>query len=207
MPSTRVTETYSGRGSGLWIALGVLAVAATISGCAAVVLGGAAVGAAAIHDRRDYTDLLDDQEIELRAAAALSADKTLGGRSRIAVTSYNHKVLLTGQVETAAAAAHAANQVSRLPKVEQVVDEVTIGAPISLMRQSEDVLVTSRSKFALTKIRLPEFDPTRVKVVTEGGVVYLMGLVSYDEADAAAEQVRYVPGVKRVVKLFEYRET
>ncbi|MBS1202205.1 MAG: putative periplasmic or secreted lipoprotein, partial [Chromatiaceae bacterium] len=138
---------------------------------------------------------------------ALGRDKTLGEGSRIGVTSYNQKVLLTGQAETEAAATSAAELVSRLPKVERVIDEVTIGPPISMTQISEDVYLTSRAKFALTEIKLPGFDPTRVKVVTENGVVYLMGLVSQDEADAAAEQVRYVPGVQRVVKLFEYRET
>lgn len=208
MPSTRITKlNCKTRGLAIRLALVAPAVAVAVSGCAALVLGGAAVGGAAIHDRRDYTDMLDDQEIELRAASALGADKTLSERSRIGVTSYNHKVLLTGQAESEAAAAQAAGLVSRLPKVERVFDEVTIGPPTSLTQQSQDALLTSRSKFALTKISLPGFDPTRVKVVTENGVVYLMGLVSQDEADASAEQVRYVPGVNRVVKLFEYRDT
>jgi len=206
MPSTRTIKTY-GQCLGVWIAPGAVALAAMISGCAAVVVGGAAVGAAAVHDRRDYGVMLNDQEIEVRAGAALGRDKTLGEGSRIGVTSYNQKVLLTGQAETEAAATRAAELVSRLPKVERVIDEVTIGPPISMTQISEDVYLTSRAKFALTEIKLPGFDPTRVKVVTENGVVYLMGLVSQDEADAAAEQVRYVPGVQRVVKLFEYRET
>jgi osmotically-inducible protein OsmY len=205
MPSARIIETYV-HGLGVWLILGALAFAPLISGCAAVVLGGAAVGAAAVHDRRDYTDMLDDEEIELRAGAALRGDKSLSGRGRISVTSYNHTVLLTGQAETEAVATRAAGLVSRLPKVERVVDEVTIGPPISLMQESQDVFLTSRSKLAMTKIKLPGFDATRVKVVTEDAVVFLMGLVSSEEADAAAEQVRYVPGVKRVVKLFEYRE-
>ncbi len=179
----------------------------TLGGCAAVVIGGAAVGAAAVHDRRDYRVMLDDQEIEMRAAGALSADKTVGASSRISVTSYNYKVLLTGQAETEDAARRAAELVSGLPKVERVVDEITIGPPISLMQESQDTLLTSQSKLALTKIDLPGFDATRVKVVTSNRVVYLMGLVSQAEGDAAAEKVRFVPGVQRVVKLFEYRES
>lgn len=206
MPSTRIVK---GRrtGSVIWVVLAVPALMVTLGGCAAVVIGGAAVGAAAVHDRRDYRVMLDDQEIEMRAGGALSADKTVGASSRISVTSYNHKVLLTGQAETEAAARRAAELVSGLPKVERVVDEITIGPPISLTQESQDTLLTSQSKLALTKIDLPGFDATRVKVVTSNGVVYLMGLVSPAEGDAAAEKVRFVPGVQRVVKLFEYRES
>jgi osmotically-inducible protein OsmY len=94
-----------------------------------------------------------------------------------------------------------------MPKVERVIDEVTIGPGIDLMQESNDVVITTRAKVSLAELSLPGFDPTRVKVVTEDGVVYLMGLVSPEEAEAAAEKIRYVPGVKRVVKLFEYPET
>ena len=187
-------------------ALGLVA-SLLIQGCAPLVLGGAAVGAAAIYDRRDYTTVIDDQEIELKAMAALGKDPQLKGRARIAVTSYNRTVLLTGQADDEAAASRAARLVSNLPKVERVVDEVTLGPRISLARESEDVLITSKSKLALAKVKVPGFDPTRVKVVTENGVVYLMGLVSPEEGDAAAEQVRFVSGVERVVKLFEHRAT
>jgi osmotically-inducible protein OsmY len=191
---------------GLWPGLALLGAAALLGGCAALVVGGAVTGAAAIHDRRDYTDMLDDQEIEIRAMAALAGDKSLSAHSRIAATSYNHKVLLTGQADTDELKAQAAETVSRLPKVERVIDEIGVGPSISLMQESKDVLLTSRAKLALTKVSLPGFDATRVKVVTEDSVVYLMGLLSSEEADAVVEQVRWVPDVQRVVRLFEVGE-
>ena len=175
-----------------------------LTGCAAVVVGGAAVGAAAVHDRRDYTAMLDDQEIELKAMSAIANDASLDGRGRIAITSYNRNVLLTGQADDDVAASRAAALVAALPKVERVIDEVSVGPPISLTQESRDVFITSQAKIALAKVDLPGFDPTRVKVVTEDAVVYLMGLVSPEEGDASAERVRFVPGVKRVVKLFEH---
>jgi osmotically-inducible protein OsmY len=178
-----------------------------LTGCAAVVVGGAAMGAAAVHDRRDYTAMLDDQEIELKAMSAISTDASLDGRVRIAITSYNRNVLLTGQADDDAAASRAAALVAALPKVDRVIDEVSVGPPISLAQESRDVFITSQAKIALAKVDLPGFDPTRVKVVTEDAVVYLMGLVSPEEGDASAERVRFVPGVKRVVKLFEYPQT
>ena len=177
-----------------------------LSGCAALVVGGVAVGAVAAYDRRGYATVIDDQRIEFEAGSALAAEPALKDRGRISVTSYNYKVLLTGQAQTDAVAAHAAGVVSRLPKVQTVVNQLTVGPNISLRRESEDVLLTSRAKLALLTVTVPGFDPTRVKVVTEDGVVYLLGLVSVEEGDAAAEQVSFVPGVARVVKLFEYRE-
>jgi len=177
-----------------------------LTGCAAVLVGGAAVGTAAvIHDRRDYTDILKDQELEMSAARALGRDPLVSANSRISVTSYNRKVLLTGQARDSEVVARATELVSGIPKVELVIDEVAIGPNISVTQESQDVWLTSQAKLALAKVKLPDFDPTRVKVVTEDAVVFLMGLVSPEEGDAAAEQVRYVPGVKRVVKLFEYR--
>jgi osmotically-inducible protein OsmY len=185
----------------------VIAVLA-LTGCAAVLVGGAAAGTAAvIHDRRDYTDILKDQEIEIRTSRALGSDNLVSDNSRISVTSYNRKVLLTGQARSTEVTARATDLARRIPKVELVIDEVAIGPNISLTQESQDAWITSQAKLAMAKVESPDFDPTRVKVVTEDGVVFLMGLVSPAEGDAAAEHVRYVPGVKRVVKLFEYRET
>ena len=181
-------------------------VTAALQGCAPLVVGGVAVGAATIHDRRPYYVVIDDQDIELSAMGVINADPGLKKGSRIAVTSYNRKVLLTGQADTARLVARAGELVSRLQKVELVLNEIQVGPRISLAQEGEDTLITSRALIALTKIDLPGFDPTRVKVVTEDDVVYLMGLVSPAEADAATEKVRYVPGVKRVVRLFELKE-
>ncbi|AUB79757.1 BON domain-containing protein [Candidatus Thiodictyon syntrophicum] len=177
-----------------------------LGGCVPLLVGGVAVGAAAAHDRRDYTTFIDDQQIDFVATAALDDEPGLKGRGRVSVTSYNYLVLLTGQVRSEAEVALAGGVVSRLPKVRKVVNEVTIGPDIDFARKSEDVLLTSRAKLALFKVEVPDFDPTRVTVVTENGVVYLLGLVSVAEGDAAVEQVRYVPGVVQVVKLFEYQE-
>jgi osmotically-inducible protein OsmY len=178
-----------------------------LGGCAAMVLGGAAAGVAATHDRRSYGAMIDDQDIEMSAMTALSKDREVRERTNIAAVSYNRTVLLVGQAESQVLADRAAEIVSRLPKVQQVVNEITVGPGIDLWRQTEDGYITTRAKLALTDVNLPGFDPLRVKVETEDGVVYLLGLVSAEEGAAAAEKVRYVPGVKRVVKLFEYRQS
>ena len=175
-----------------------------LQGCAAVVVGGVASAASVAHDRRDSRTLLEDQHIELAAAQLLTDNPDIGRHSRIAITSYNYLVLLTGQAETQRISDRFAQMVARLPKVKKVINEIRIGPSASLTRESEDALITSRVKLALTKIQIPGFDATRVKVVTEEGTVFLMGLVYPPEASAAAEKARYVPGVARVVKVFEY---
>lgn len=177
-----------------------------LGGCVPLLVGGAAVGVAAAHDRRGYTAVLEDQQIEFAAASALGSEPGLKDRARVSVVSYNGVVLLTGQARTASEVALAGEVVARLPKVRKVINEVSVGPDADLARISGDTLLTSRAKLALFNISMPEFDPTRVKVTTENGVVYLMGLVTPAEGNAAAQEIRYVPGVVRVVKLFEYAQ-
>jgi osmotically-inducible protein OsmY len=181
--------------------------ATLLSGCAPMLFGAAAVGTAAtVHDRRPANVILDDQQIELEAMSALLGNADIRNRSQISATSYNRTLLLTGSADTTEVAQEAAAAVSRIGKVQRVVDEVKVGPGIDFQRQAQDSYITARVKADLIGVRLPGFDPTRVKVVTNDGVVFLMGLLSPAEADAAAEKARYVPGVQRVVKLFEYTE-
>ncbi len=175
-----------------------------LHGCAAVVVGGVAAGASVMHERRDAQVVLEDEYIEQSAAQLLRDNPDISLRSRISTTSYNHLVLLTGQAETEDIRDRFAQKVARLPNVTKVMNEVTVGPLASFTQESEDTLITSRVKIAFTETDIPGFDPTRVKVVTEDGVVFLMGLVYPAEADDAAERARYVPGVAKVVKIFEY---
>jgi osmotically-inducible protein OsmY len=200
--ATRIlTATWSGIRRRVLLAS---AVAFCLQGCVPVVLTGAGVGASVIHDRRTTGTVLDDEHIELEGAELLHNHPDITEHSRMAVTSYNLVVLLTGQAETQQISNRFAELISRLPKVKRVMNEVTVGPVESFARESEDGLITSRVKLALLGVKLPEFDPTRVKVVTEAGTVYLMGLVTPAEAEAAVQKTRYVPGVKQVVKIFEY---
>lgn len=176
-----------------------------LPGCGVLLLGGVTAASVA-HERRDSRTVLADEYTEHSAAQILTDNPDIKNHSRIAVTSYNHWVLLTGQAETQHIRDRFARKVARLPKVRKVIDEVTIGPVASFARESKDALVTSRVKLALTKIDVPGFDATRVKVVTETGTVFLMGLVYPREGKAAAEKARYVPGVTKVIKIFEYIE-
>lgn len=175
-------------------------------GCAPVVVGGAAAtGTASIHDRRTVGTFVDDQGIEIKARSAINNVKELSDQSHIGIVSYNGIVLLVGQTPSEAFRQQAQEIVAGVEKVRHVHNELAIAAPSSLTARSNDTLITSKVKTSLFGIKgLPDFDPTRTKVVTEDGVVYLMGLLYRNEADAVSERARQVGGVEKVVKLFEY---
>jgi len=177
-----------------------------LQGCAAAVVA-AGVGAVAgattmIHDRRGQDAILADTQIEVQSREWPG----FGSKCQVAVTSYNRVVLLTGQCQNDAAARAFADRVSRVPKVSRVIDQITIGPFADLKRQGDDSVITTRAKMVLLEVKLGDFDPTRVKVITESGVVYLMGLVKREEGAAAAEIAARTGGVTKVVKVFEYQD-
>ena len=175
-----------------------------LQGCAPVVVGGAATGAAVVHDRRSAGTALDDQTIELKALNAVMQDRELDKHTDLTATSYNNVVLLTGQAESESYRDRYVAHIRKIELVRRIVNEVTIGPKATLQEHTNDIYITSKVKLELFSVKLPDFDPTRVKVVTEKGVVYLLGLVSPKEAEAVVEKVRYLRGVKQVVKVFEY---
>lgn len=175
-----------------------------LSGCTAAVVGGAAVGASTLHDRRSTGTVLDDQTIELKALTRIFQNKQLFNSTHINATAYNGKLLLTGEAPSESLRNQAVALVRTIPKVRAVHNEIAIAGPSTLISRSSDAYLTSKIKVSLFNIRhIRGFDPTRVKVVTENGVVYLMGLLWQTEIEPVVETVRRVGGVQRVVKLFE----
>ena len=175
-----------------------------LQGCAAIVVGGAATTAVVAHDRRTTGVMVEDHSIEQKSYDRLSKDRLIGDDSEINVTSYNKVVLLTGQAPSENVRRRAEEIVSKVEQVLRVVNEVEIGSLASFGEHSRDVALTAEVKLRLTKVDLADFDSLRVKVVTERGTVFLMGLLTKEEAHAVTEVVRYVSGVRRVVKVFEY---
>lgn len=183
----------------------VMLTAGFLNGCAAVVVGGAAVGASAVHERRSVGTMIDDEGIEWKVRSAINGNKSLSSQSHISVISLNGVVLLVGQTPTAALRQQAADLAKGIEKVRVVHNELTVAAPNSYMTRTSDSYITSKVKTSLFKVKGHEdFDPTRVKVVTENGTVYLMGILYRNEAEDAAKQASRVGGVQKVVKLFEY---
>lgn len=183
-----------------WLAVPVL----LIQGCAPAVVGGAATGAAVAYDRRTTGTVIDDQGIEFKAAYALFDNKEIYDQSHINVTSFNGVVLLTGETPSESLKQKATAEVKQIPKVRRIHNELAIAAPSALPSRSTDTWITSKIK---AKMATDErIDPFHIKVVTERGIVYLLGLVSRNEAQQAVNLVTNTAGVQRVVKIFEYTD-
>ena len=188
-----------------WLGLSILLASQTLlSGCAPVVVGGAATTVAVAHDRRTTGSVVEDQAIKARVITALKDDSEIDRQTHINVTSFNGIVLLTGEAPTDSLRSRVGNIARNSEKVRRVHNEIVIAAPSSMMTRSSDSWITTKVKTALLGVGEEGFDATRVKVVTENGTVYLLGLVTQREASAATEQARQIGGVQRIVKLFEY---
>lgn len=185
-----------------WAAVAlVLVSAAALQACAeALIVGGVAAGVAIAADRRQTEVMFSDQRIEFNAGSRI--DEALKGEGHINVTSYNYTVLLTGEVPTAQAKADAEKAALEVQNVKTVVNELQIAGTSSTASRSNDAYITSKVKSNF--LGNEKFKPTDVKVVTEASVVYLLGLVTRDEADAATEIARGTGGVQKVVRVFEY---
>jgi osmotically-inducible protein OsmY len=175
------------------------AAAATLSACAPIVLGGAAVSALVAVDRRTSGAQIEDETIELRAASRMRG--TFGDRAHINVASYNRQVLLTGEVASEQVRQQAEQIATRVENVKGVVNELAVMPPTSLMQRSSDTLVTGKVKASI--VDDSSLSVSAFKVLTERGTVYLMGLVTAREADRATQIARHIDGVQRVVRVFE----
>ena len=183
----------------------LIALITQLAGCAAVAVGGAAAATGtAVVDKRTTGTLVEDQTIEVKAYKALNADQELKEQAHMNVTSYNTIVLLSGETPTDAMRQRAMEIVKGIDKVSHVYNELSIAAPSSLVSRSSDSYITTKVKtklFADKKVSGVQF-----KIVTEKGVVYLMGIVSHAEAEIATDIARQTGGVQKVVKLFQYND-
>ncbi|HHQ4885382.1 TPA: division/outer membrane stress-associated lipid-binding lipoprotein [Aeromonas veronii] len=184
--------------------LGLLASSLLLQSCAAVVVGGAAGTAKVSGDRRTMSAQWDDQSIELKAANLLADNKPLSAASKISVYSNNGRVLLVGQTPSDVYKIEAGKIVSRIEGVRHVYNELRLGQPVSLTTRSNDTWLTSKVKADMFGTK--NFDSAKVKVVTENGEVFLIGLVTRQEGEQAVNIARHVSGVKRVIKAFEYAQ-
>jgi osmotically-inducible protein OsmY len=176
-----------------------LAVAAALPACAPLMVGGMVGGAMVASDRRTSGIQLEDEGIELKAANRIR--ETLGGRAHLNVTSYNRQVLITGEVANAQDRDYVARLVGEVENVRKVVNEAVIGPNSSLTERSTDALITAKVKAQMVDSK--DIFANAYKILTERGVVYLMGRVTQREADRATEVARQVSGVKKVVRIFE----
>lgn len=184
----------------------LLLILALLQGCAAAVVGGAAVGIATVHDRRTSPTILEDQQIKVQARGVLNDNPELKSALDVKMTSYNQRLLVVGHTTDMEKARRFANLLAEIPNVKAVFNEVEDGGSIGLGTDASDALLVSRAKVAMARTGIKGFDPTRVKVVSSAGNLYLMGILTRAEADAVIEKVRNLRGVNKVVDIFEYVE-
>lgn len=185
------------------IRITAVVLALTLAGCSSVLTATRDNPMESNHGTRTLGSSIDDQLIETRASVNIAkAHPDLESESRFSVTSYNGVVLLAGQVPRAELIELAGNTAKRVQRVKIVHNELTVGPRLSLLARNHDALITSSTKTRmLADSNIPG---RRIKVTTEAGAVYLMGLVTRAEADAAVAAAQQVGGVQRIVKLFEY---
>jgi osmotically-inducible protein OsmY len=152
-----------------------------------------------VTDRRTSGAQIEDQAIEFKALNRVR--DILGDRGHVNVVSYGRQVLITGEVPTDADKVAVAQTVSRIENVHSIVDELAVMAPSSITGRSNDTILTSKVKASLVDAK--DIMANAFKVVTERGTVYLMGRVTEREANRAADVARSVPGVQKVVKVFD----
>lgn len=170
-----------------------------LSACAPLIVGAAAGGALVATDRRTSGAVVDDQGFEIKALPRIR--EVIGDRGHVNVTSYNRVLLLTGEVPTEADKAAIEARLAGMENVKGVLNELVVGPNSTLGDRSNDTLITSKVKASYLDAR--DLFANAFKVVTERGVVYLMGRVTEREATRAVDIARGVAGVRKVVRAFE----
>ena len=179
----------------------VLGSAMLLQGCVAAAIGGAAVAGATkvATDPRSMGTQLDDETLESKVNSAIKKDQQIKSEARISVTSYSGRILLTGQVPNENLREVASSLAKGVQNVNDVYNEVRVGPKVDFAQISKDSWITSqiKSKMLLdSKVKTSD-----VKVVTENNEVFLMGNVTQDQGNAAAEIARNVAGVTKVIKV------
>lgn len=183
-----------------WTTLAAATMAGALSACAPLLVGGAMVGGTLVAiDRRTSGAQLDDETIEIKGALRLR--DVVGSTARVSLTSYNRLVLITGEVPNEADKRAVEQAVARLDNVRSVVNDLHIGAAISLTARSNDLVTSGKVKAGFVDAH--DLQANTIKVVTQRGVVYLMGRLTEREAQKAVEVARGVAGVQKVVRVFE----
>jgi len=174
----------------------------TLQGCAVATVAAITAGATMVSDRRSIGKQIDDQTIEFNAHNELAKQKSINDNTNLHVVSVNGSVLVVGQAPNTYLRDLAIKTVTNVAGVVQIHNQIRISSNTSVTTQTNDIWLTSKVKsalFASDKVNVKD-----IKVVTENGEVFLMGLVSKNEADAAVNVTRNISGVSRVFKAFEY---
>jgi len=181
----------------------IVTVVISLQGCVSGIVLGALGIASVVNDRRTTAAQLEDESIEIKANNVVGNDAGLSEHSHINIVSYNRTVLLVGQVPNTMLRDRAAKLVGGVTNVNRIHNQMRIGNKTALTTRTNDSWLTSKVKLALTGDET--LKSTQIKVITEHGEVFLMGLVTQQEGNLASEIARNVDGVKQVIKAFEYQ--
>ena len=181
----------------------IFAAALLLGGCGPAVFGAGVASGVIANDERTAGSIVEDETIEIKTRIAL-IDR-FGDAVNVGVTSFNRAVLLTGQTPDANTRAQVVQIVRGIENVRSVHDKTIIGGAASLAARATDSLLTARVKAELCALQTEGFSCLQVKVVTENGVVYLLGLLTRENAALAVQTARNVKGVLKVVKVLQYR--
>ena len=184
------------------LALAVLAVATlgAVQGCIPVIVGGTGMAVAMVSDRRSSGTYLEDEGIEWKAGNRIN--ERLGDKVHVNATSFNRKLLLTGEAFNEASREEAGRIAAAVENVKEVVNDLRIAPTSTLSARGNDSYISSKVKARFVDQK--DFRIQQVKVTTEAGTVFLMGLVTEKEGNAATEVARTTNGVQKVVRVFEY---
>jgi osmotically-inducible protein OsmY len=174
-----------------------------LSGCLPTAfVAGAAAGGAIIYDHRTTKDMVEDRDVTFQTQNRLDKDQELREHANISIATFNHIAILLGQAPNDELRSRAESIAKSNSKIKMLYNEVTVEKPISDIARANDSWITTKVKTVL--LAAPGLSSTNLKVITENGVVYLMGLTTRTQAQIATDKTRTVAGVQKVVKLFEY---
>lgn len=181
----------------------LLAMMLPLAGCVGALVAGAATTGAVVNDARSLDEMEKDTRISHEVGRILTRHKALKS-SHIVVSSFYQMVFLGGEVPKPALKQLAETLTLKVPEVVRVYNQIEVGANNSLKGQAHDTWITANAKTRM--LARPGLRSGGIKVITEKGVLYLLGKVSHDQANLAVDEARRVQGVKRVVKLFKYTD-
>ena len=188
----------------VWLGLiAAIATATVLQGCLPMAAVGVGAAVTSANDRRTSGTQIDDEGIDLRASNRIS--DRYGDKAHVNVTAFNRSVLLTGEVTNEATKAEIEKLVSGVTNVRGITNDVAVAGSSALTARANDSYLTSKVKARFVDANY--FNPFHVKVVTENSTVYLLGIVTEQEAKLATDIARTTGGVRKVVRLFEYCKT
>ena len=181
--------------------LSLIAVILMLQGCAGAVMVGAVGGAMMVNDERSFSTQLDDTNADFQIASELAALEDVKNQANITGVVMNGNVLMIGQSPNSMLRDKAIRTVQTLKLGGKIHNQIRIGNPTSFTTRSNDTWITTKVKTRM--LNTDNLDTTRIKVITENGEVFLLGVVPRDQADLAVDVTRNTAGVRKVIKVFE----